>query len=93
MSCASARAFEWLWVNAYVIFSKIQTTTPEPAPPIQPLTARNHARVLPGRPLRPPPQTAADVSVSMQHDFNSQQGGGGFKLNFDVKELNAVIRI
>lgn len=39
-------------------------------------------------------QTAADVSVSMQHDFNSgQQGGSGFKLNFDVRELNLVCRI
>ncbi|KIZ05714.1 hypothetical protein MNEG_2246 [Monoraphidium neglectum] len=38
-------------------------------------------------------ETAADASVSMQHDFNSEQAGSGFKLNFDVKELNLVCRI
>lgn len=43
------------------------------------------------------PQTAADVSVAMGYDFNSPGGGSsnshGFKLNFDVRELNLVCRI
>ncbi|KAI8474038.1 MAG: hypothetical protein J3K34DRAFT_156760 [Monoraphidium minutum] len=38
-------------------------------------------------------ETAADVSVSMQHDFGSDGGGNGFKLNFDVRELNLVCRL
>lgn len=38
-------------------------------------------------------ETAADVSVAMQHDFGDQSGQNGFKLNFDVKELNLICRI
>jgi hypothetical protein len=40
----------------------------------------------------PSPKAAADVSASMQLDLSGQTSSG-FKLNFDIKELDLVCRI
>jgi hypothetical protein len=41
----------------------------------------------------PAPQTACDVSVAMQHDFDQQEGASGLKVNFDIRELNLLVRM
>ena len=50
-------------------------------------------RVPAARPTFTPAQTAADLSVAMQHDFGDGGNQNGFKLNFDLRELNLVCRL
>ncbi|GBF87817.1 hypothetical protein Rsub_00528 [Raphidocelis subcapitata] len=38
-------------------------------------------------------ETAADVGVAMQHDFNNDSNTSGLKVNFDIRELNLVVRV